>query len=218
MNARDQPETGSPPGQPDKTSSAGATRFGPARYVTAWKLKDGTQVTIRPIHPADEPLMVAFHQTLSEDSVYFRYLGSLKLSQRVEHKRLIKVCRDDCDQELALVAERHNPNRRGPEILAVGRLIKFEEQPEAEFAVVVSDACHGSGLGTHLMRRLIRIARNEGHKRLIGYILPDNRPMLHICEKLGFRRIHPLGDPVVKVELALRPGAASGPDSRRDMQ
>jgi acetyltransferase len=196
------PVPGLPPGQsPQKAISAL-----PANYVTSCKLKDGSDVTVRPIHPADEPLMVKFHRTLSGDSVYFRYLGPLKLSQRIEHRRLIKVCRDDNDQELALVAEMRNPRDGEAGILAVGRLIKFQGSHEAEFAIVVADKHQGSGLGMHLMRRLIRIARNEGHLRLIGYILPDNRPMLHICEKLGFRRIHPLGDPVVKVELALRPG------------
>jgi acetyltransferase len=54
-----------------------------------------------------------------------------------------------------------------------------------------------------LLRRLIRTARDEGRLGIIGYILPDNRQMLHICKKLGFRTIHPLGDPVVKVELNL---------------
>lgn len=210
MSANDHPETGPPAG----AASSATARFGPAHYVTAWKLKDGTHVTIRPIRPDDEPLMVRFHQTLSEDSVYFRYLGPLKLSQRIEHRRLIKVCRDDYDRELALVAERREGEGGRADILAVGRLIKFHDLQEAEFAVVVADAYQGSGLGMQLMRRLIRIARNEGHLRLTGYILPDNRPMLHICEKLGFRRIHPIGDPVVKVELALRPAGASKPGSR----
>jgi acetyltransferase len=212
MSANEQPETSPSPGQPAGASARGAARFGLAHYVTNWKLKDGTQVTIRPIHPTDEALMVRFHQTLSDNSVYFRYLGPLKLSQRIEHRRLIKVCLNDYDHELALVVEKQDlTGGNRSEILGVGRLIKFQEQHEAEFAVVVSDAFQGSGLGLHLMRRLIRIARHEGHQRLIGYVLPDNRAMLHICEKLGFRRIHPMGDPVVKVELALRPGGVSTP-------
>ena len=28
---------------------------------------------IRPIRPEDEPMMVRFHETLSDESVYFRY-------------------------------------------------------------------------------------------------------------------------------------------------
>jgi acetyltransferase len=149
--------------------------------------------------------MVQFHQSLSEDSVYFRYLGPLKLSQRIEHQRLIRVCLNDSDVELALVAQRVCPVMGEAEILGVGRLIKFEHSNHAEFAIVVVDEYQGSGLGTHLLRRLIRIAQEEGRLGVVGYILPDNRAMLHICEKLGFERIHPLGDPVVKMELSLSP-------------
>src|SRR4051794_10231411 len=62
-----------------------AIRPYPTRYVRPWTLADGQAVTIRPIRPEDEPLMVAFHQSLSAQSVYFRYFQTLKLSQRGAH-------------------------------------------------------------------------------------------------------------------------------------
>ncbi|HEX8201519.1 MAG TPA: acetate--CoA ligase family protein, partial [Isosphaeraceae bacterium] len=68
-----------------------AIRPYPTRYVSPWTLADGRAVTIRPIRPEDEPLMVAFHQTLSDQSVYFRYFQALKLSQRVAHERLTRI-------------------------------------------------------------------------------------------------------------------------------
>jgi acetyltransferase len=46
-----------------------AIRPYPNRYVSAWKMKDGTEVLIRPIRPEDEPLMVKFHATLSEPAL-----------------------------------------------------------------------------------------------------------------------------------------------------
>ena len=55
---------------PEIVLPALAIRPYPTQYVTAWKLRDGTPVTIRPIRPEDEPLMVAFHKTLSEESVH----------------------------------------------------------------------------------------------------------------------------------------------------
>ena len=59
---------------------------GPIRHH--WQSADKTPVIIRPIRPEDEPLMVKFHETLSEESVYHRYFSALKLSQRVAHERL----------------------------------------------------------------------------------------------------------------------------------
>ena len=49
-------------------------------------MKNGTEVTLRPIRPEDEPLMVKFHQALSDRSVYMRYFYSLSLSSRVAHR------------------------------------------------------------------------------------------------------------------------------------
>ena len=58
---------------------------------------------------------------------------------------------------------------------------------EAEFALGrIADAFHGSGLGTHLLRRLVQIAKGEGCLRIIGYILPGNRPMLHLRKLPAF--------------------------------
>ena len=82
-----------------------AIRPYPTQYVSTWKMKDGKKVTIRPIRPEDEPLMVKFHETLSERSVYLRYFSPLKLQQRVAHERLTRICFNDYDREIALVAE-----------------------------------------------------------------------------------------------------------------
>ena len=83
-----------------------AIRPYPARYVMGCTLKDGTKVTIRPIRPEDEPLMVEFHGTLSDRSVYLRYLHPMQLTTRVAHERLARICFIDYDREMALVGER----------------------------------------------------------------------------------------------------------------
>jgi len=50
----------------------------PTQYLHAWKLADETPVTIRPIRPEDESLMIDFHKSLSEETVHLRYFGFLK--------------------------------------------------------------------------------------------------------------------------------------------
>src|ERR1700726_1758671 len=101
-----------------------AVRPYPTHYVGRWTTKDGTPVTIRPIRPEDEPLMVRFHGTLSERSVYLRYFHLSSLDYRVSHERLRSICFVDYDREIALVAERRNLGTVEPEILAVGRLAR----------------------------------------------------------------------------------------------
>src|SRR5262249_6293089 len=124
-----------------------AIRAYPTKYVANWTMKDGASVCIRPIRPEDEPAMVRFHETLSERSVYLRYFHLLNLEQRTQHERLTRICFIDYDREMALVAERRNPETGECEILGVGRMTKIHGTTEAEGAVLISDRWHGRGLG-----------------------------------------------------------------------
>jgi acetyltransferase len=172
-----------------------AIRPYPARYVSAWTMKDGVEVLIRPIRPEDEPAMVKFHATLSERSVYLRYFHLMNLPQRVAHERLTRICFIDYDREMALVAARQG------EILAVSRLTRIPGSNDAEVAVLVSDQFHGRGLGKELLARLVTVGGDEKLSALKADILPDNRDVMRICEKLGFTLRHSAEDGVVKAEL-----------------
>ena len=82
-----------------------AIRPYPRQYERPWTAPDGTSVLIRPIRPEDEPAMVQFHAELTEETVYSRYFEHLGLSQRTAHERLTRICFNDYDREIALVAE-----------------------------------------------------------------------------------------------------------------
>jgi acetyltransferase len=158
----------------------------PAQYVWEWRLKDGTPVTIRPIRPEDEPLMVKFHETLSERSVYLRYFCSLSLSTRVEHERLVRICFGSYDRGFALVGDYKDPATGEHSVLGVGRFSAMN-RAEAEAAVLVSDQWQGRGLGTELLAKVAYVAREEKYKRLCGEILRDNLPTQAIFKKVGFK-------------------------------
>ncbi|HLP87151.1 MAG TPA: bifunctional acetate--CoA ligase family protein/GNAT family N-acetyltransferase [Nostocaceae cyanobacterium] len=158
----------------------------PSQYVEQWQLKNNTPITIRPIRPEDEPLLVQFHKTLSEESVYLRYFHLMKLSHRITHERLTRICFIDYDREMALVAEYQNPNTDQPEIIGVARLSKLHGSDAAEFAMLISDRYHYQGLGTELLRRLIHIAQQENISSICAEILMENYGMQRVCEKLGF--------------------------------
>jgi acetyltransferase len=170
-----------------------AIRPYPTQYVAPFKLKNGTSVMIRPIQPEDEPLLVKFHETLSEQSVYQRYFNHLKLDQRVAHERLTRICFNDYDREIALVVEEKNGDSEGSKILGVGRLSKARGLNEAEFALLISDSCQHQGIGSELLKRLIHIGRDEKLSRITADILADNQPMLHMMKKAGFKVTHETG-------------------------
>jgi len=157
-----------------------AIRPYPAQYSWQAQLRDGSNYNIRPIRPEDEPSIARFHTTLSDRTVYSRYFGFMKLSDRISHERLTRVCFVDYDREIALVAERDG------EVFGVVRLVRERDSDSAEFAIVISDTMQGHGLGRELMQRIIGVARSEGVANVEGVVLPANRAMLHVCEKLGF--------------------------------
>ena len=163
-----------------------AIRPYPVQYVGRWTTKEGMAVMIRPIRPEDEPLMVKFHSTLSEQSVYLRYFHMEKLDSRVAHDRLLQKCFIDYDREMALVVDRQDPQSGEHEILAVGRLTKAPASSEAEVAVLVSDKAQKHGLGTELIRRLIEVARDEKLKRIVAIILPENYGMMALAKHFLF--------------------------------
>jgi acetyltransferase len=164
-----------------------AIRPYPTQYVGEWQSPDGTTFTIRPIRPEDEPLMVRFHQDLSEETVYSRYFEHLKLSQRTGHERLTRICFIDYDREMALVAERRDPKTGDAEIAGVGRLSKARGLSEAEFAILIADRWQRRGLGTELLRRLVEVGRAEGVGRIWAEMLAGNGGMRRASERAGFR-------------------------------
>ena len=176
----------------------------PTEYVQRWNLVDGTPVIIRPVRPEDEPFMIAFHKSLSEETVRLRYFGLLGGDALVAHERLVRICFSDYDREVALVVETNRSAREERQIVAIARLIKAHGSNEAEVAIVVSDRWQGKGLGSKLLLELTAIGRAEGLERIVGCILPENYLMQRICRKLGFTLRYNRSEDAVQAELELQ--------------
>ena len=188
---------------PDDQLPRPAIRPYPTQYASPWTARDGGPVVIRPIRAEDEPLLVKFHETLSERSVALRYLQAIKLSRRVAHDRLTRICFNDYDREIALVVDRKEPWTDEHEILGVGRLSKIPGTAEAEFALLINDQHQGRGFGTELLRRLLAIAQIEKVERVTAEIHAENHDMKRVCEKLGFQIDRDLRDPILRASIDL---------------
>jgi acetyltransferase len=182
-----------------------AIRPYPTQYMWTFTMKDAAAVALRPIRPEDEPLLVRFHETLSERTVYLRYFHAINLEGRVAHERLTRLCFIDYDREMALVAERKNSETGDQDIVGVGRLTRLHDGDAAEFAVVVSDTFQRLGLGTELLRRLVDIGRAENAGVIRGYIVPENIGMQTVAKKLGFQMNYSQEEQLMIAELSLHP-------------
>jgi acetyltransferase len=184
-----------PPDLPEHEKPRLAIMPYPNQYIAPFRLDDGTELLVRPIRPEDEPLIVEFHEGHSEQTLRMRFFGLVRTLSRAS---LIRLCHLDYDRELALVAI-HSENRQ-PHIAGVSRYYLRPETGEAEFAVVIGDPWQRRGLGTHLMQRLISIARERGVKRLVGQVLAENDAMRRLVTRLGFH-IEPTQDSSVVVAV-----------------
>jgi acetyltransferase len=177
--------------QEDKLPKLAIRPF-PTQYVSTWTTKGNVRITVRPILPEDEPLLVKFHQTLSDQTVYMRYLHPMLLTQRLVHERLARICHCDYDREITLVAESKDKNG---EVLVMGvaRLSKSHGVDEARLSVLVADPFQGMGIGSELVNRMVEVARSEHLRRLLATLTLDNQVMQHIFQKLGFS-LNPTSD------------------------
>jgi acetyltransferase len=163
-----------------------AIRPYPNEYVTTYKTKQGRELIIRPIRTEDEPMMVDFHESLSDRTVFLRYARAFDLTERVAHERLSRIAFIDYDREMVLIAEDRKADGNKSRIAGIGRISKEFGTSDATFALIVSDRYQGQGLGTELLRQLIHVAREEGLDRIKGEVLYANEDMRAICNRLGF--------------------------------
>jgi acetyltransferase len=158
-----------------------AIRPYPSNYEEMWNAKDGSILNLRPIKPEDEHLLFKFHADLSQETVRQRYLKVSHYDDRVAHDRLTRICCNDYDREIALVAETKNH-----EIVGIARLSKIPGSNDATFALIVKDAWQNKGVGLKLMEKILTIAKVEQIDLLAASMLPENFQMQKLVTKLEF--------------------------------
>ncbi len=186
------------PGTAEKNLSKPAIRPYPIEYIQSLELKNGQKASVRPIRPEDEPMLVQFHKALSEKSVQTRYMGVMSLDRRIAHERLVRVCFNDYDRDLALVVDVANEKTKDHEIVAIARLSIDPLTREAEYSMIVSDSHQGQGLGSKLAALSMEIARKENLKKVWAEMLTENVAMRKILQKLKFKIREDLKDGLVK--------------------
>lgn len=168
----------------------------PTKYVSQWKMKNGTSVTLRPIKPEDETMFFDLFKTFSEETMRYRFFQVIK---DVTHETLTRYCNVDYAREIAMVAELQENTRK---IIGAGRLILEPGGKCGEFAVVVGDPWQGHGLGSKLIDSVIEVGKDIGLESIYGYIVADNDKMVHLCTLKGFI-MDPAEEGVSKATLKL---------------
>ena len=171
------------------TPPSSATAWAADADARTWAAADGTSVLVRPIEPDDFELEREFVARLSPRTRYQRLLCA-RTPQVAELQRWTRI---DPEREGALIATVNSDGRERQ--IGVARYAIDDAEDEADFAIVIDDEWQGRGLGAHLLSALIDLARRSGLRRVHGITFSENKAMLGLARRLGFK-------------LSLEPGAA----------
>lgn len=141
----------------------------------------GLEIFLRPAKISDEPLLKEFVYSLSDQSLYRRFI-----SRRTDmpHEFLQKFVIIDYAGEMAIFAVIEHAQKE--EIIGVGRYYIDKNTHTAEAAFVVRDDFQKRGIGTELLKYLTYLAQKQGLLGFTAEVLVDNKPMLHVFQKMGF--------------------------------
>lgn len=170
----------------------------PEEYIKEVKLKDGTEVLLRPIKPEDEPLWMALLASCSKESIYSRFRHFF---QWQSHEVAIKYCYIDYDREIAIVAEIKKKDKK--QLIGVGRLIADPDHETVEYAILISDKYQNKDLGGIITDFCFEIAKKWGLKEIVAQTTSDNVRMISVFKKRGFKISYDLSSSLVEVSKPL---------------
>jgi acetyltransferase len=170
----------------------------PEIYVKKGQLHDGTDLLLRPIKPEDEPLWLEMIGSCSRESLYsrFRYFFHWE-----SHEIATRYCYIDYDREIAIVAEIVKDGKR--KLIGVGRLIADPDHETVEYAILIPDAWQQKDLGNILTDYCLEIAGKWNLKKFVAQTTTDNKRMISVFKKRGFRISVNSQDSTVDVEKEL---------------
>jgi acetate---CoA ligase (ADP-forming) len=140
-------------------------------------LRDGSTVTVRPIHSEDAAALALFYKDLSLESRVFRFFAAVANAD-ASIQRMVNV---DYTSSYGLVAV------AGAKSLIVGHAMYVQIAPRrAEMALAIADTYQGRGLGTILLGQLAEAAAAAGLEMFEAVVRPENHRMLQMLRESGF--------------------------------
>jgi acyl-CoA hydrolase/GNAT superfamily N-acetyltransferase len=143
--------------------------------------RSGLRILLRPTKTSDEPLLKDFFYSLSDESLYQRFISARK---DIPHEMLQEFVVIDYTSNMTVLAVL---GEAGKETIAgIGQYILNRDQATADIALAVRDQYQNQGLGMELIRYLTCLARRRGLSGFTAEVLAGNQPVFRLFEKMGF--------------------------------
>ena len=171
----------------------------PETLETHRTTKLGVEILLRPVRMSDEPLLKDFFYSLSDKSLRRRFIS---VREDMPHERLQGFVAIDYTQEMVILAVIQKEEKEV--IVGVGQFGIYQALHTAEVAFAVRDDYQNKGIGTELLSYLTFLAKKQGLLGFYAEVLAENRPMLHLFEKMGFDIKKKQEEGVYELEMAFR--------------
>jgi acyl-CoA hydrolase/GNAT superfamily N-acetyltransferase len=159
----------------------------------------GFETLLRPVKISDEDLLKDFFYSLSDQSLYRRFMSQRK---DMPHERLQEFVVIDYSKEMVILAVL--PKGEQELIVGIGQYSIIEPTNTADVAFAVRDNYHNRGIGTELLRYLTNLAKRQGLRGFTAELLLENKPMLHVFEKMGFDMHKRVSSGVYELQMTFR--------------
>lgn len=170
-----------------------AGRQYPAHVERTLRLNN-ISIRIRPLKPTDEEMLKDFFYSLSEKSVYDRFMSYEKMMPK-EIRNLMNV---DYEGRMAVVALIRKDE--GAQIIGIGTYDTDPSTGLAEVALAVRDEFQNIGLGTEMFRSLLDHAKKVKIKGFSAEILATNIRMINIFHFSGLKVETKMVDDIIEVK------------------
>ena len=145
--------------------------------------KQNVPILMRPVKISDEPLIKDFYYSLSDKSLYRRFMTMRRQMSHPDLQKHFVVI--DYTREMAILAVK---KYLGQEVIAgMAQYCICGDTLSAEASIVVRDDFQGKGIGFELLSYLVTVAKGEGLLTFTADVLPDNLAVLKLIEKLGLK-------------------------------
>ncbi|MGI9542198.1 MAG: GNAT family N-acetyltransferase [Cyclobacteriaceae bacterium] len=173
----------------------------PSSYEVEETTLTGESLFIRPIKPEDKCLFAEAFTHLSKRSIHLRFFGA---KAELSTNELIYLSELDFVNHVGLLAGLDEQGER--HYVGVARYVKLtgSNLPDAaEIALTVLDDYQGKGIGTCLLKHLIKIARSQHIMSFHAEVLSENAPMLELLGETGLPMKRTISKGIALVELQL---------------
>jgi acyl-CoA hydrolase/RimJ/RimL family protein N-acetyltransferase len=142
---------------------------------------NGLELFFRPVRASDERLFQEYLYKLSERSIYLRFF---QVRKDFPHELAQQMVAVDYSENMGIVATMGTSDTAP--VVAAGHWMRDYGENTAEVAFSVADEYQGRGMGSHMLRFLIRLARERGLRGFHATVIAGNIAMMRVFQKCGY--------------------------------